>query len=72
MYHSSTSDINKEKILKSVTEETKVRVVFATSALGCGVNAKNVTFVCHFGPSYDLTDYCQQIGRAGRGTTVDM
>jgi len=59
--------------LNSLSEETNIRVVLATSALGCGVDMKNVLFVVNFGPAYDTVDFCQQIGRAGRtGSAVNM
>ena len=67
MYHADTLDHNKENVMDSLTRETgNVRVVIATSALGCGVNCKNLSFVLHFGPSHGLVEYCQQIGRVGR------
>ena len=31
----------------------------------------NVTYVIHYGLTYDLADYCQQVGRAGRGMDSD-
>ena len=66
MYHSCTLDSNKKKVLNSLTEDGVTRVIIATSALGCGINAKNLQYVLHFGPAFSLVDYCQQIGRAGR------
>ena len=68
IYHSATPEKSKEQVLKSLTDETNMRLVIATSALGCGVNAFNVKYVVHFGPSIGLADYCQQIGRAGRNS----
>ena len=69
MYHSETLEKIQNYVLHSVTNETNMRVVIATSALGCGVNTSNIMYVLHFGPSVSLVDYCQQIGRAGRGIT---
>lgn len=67
MYHSETLLHNKERVMQSLTSNDGiVRVVVATSSLGCGVNATDVQYVIHFGLAYDLADYCQQIGRAGR------
>ena len=45
MFHSNTPDHNKEVILKSFTGV--VRVVFATVALGMGVNLRDVNTVHH-------------------------
>ena len=68
MYHSNTLESHKEKCLNSLTKPGfSIRVVIATSALGCGVDMESVNFVIHFGPSFDTVDYVQQIGRAGRG-----
>ena len=71
MYHSCTLDANKNKVLDSLSHETVPRIIIATSALGCGVNAKNLKYVFHFGPAFSLIDYCQQIGRAGRSGEVN-
>ena len=69
MFHAQTVEKNKNRVLKSLTEESSiVRVFIATSSLGCGINAIGVKYVVHFGPSYALAYYCQQIGRAGRNT----
>ena len=46
-------------------------VIIATSALGCGINAHELKYVCHFGAAFSLIDYCQQIGRAGRKDEPD-
>eukprot|EP00111_Clytia_hemisphaerica_P011727 TCONS_00034454-protein len=51
---SRSFDDDKDKVLNSLfDDDASVRVVLATSALGCGVNVKNVEFVIHFGPSFD-------------------
>ena len=42
------------------------RVVFATNALGMGVNFAAVNTVIHFGAPNSLDDYLQERGRAGR------
>ena len=69
MYHADTDDKIKEKVLGSLVGDCgNVRVTIATSALGCGINCKDVKYVAHFGPSFSLVDYCQQIGRAGRNS----
>jgi len=66
IFHSKTLEKNKKKVLHSLTNETAMRFVIATSSLGCGVNMKGIKYIVHYGPSYDLTDYCQQVGRGGR------
>ncbi|XP_066936808.1 uncharacterized protein [Clytia hemisphaerica] len=71
MYHSETLPHKKKRVLDSLIDpHDAVRITVATSALGCGVDAKDVTNVIHFGPAYSLVDYCQQVGRAGRSHQV--
>ena len=43
-----------------------VRVVFATTAFGMGVDCKGLYNIIHFGPPGDIDDYLQESGRAGR------
>jgi superfamily II DNA or RNA helicase len=44
----------------------KTQVVVATNALGLGINVSNVRLVLHAEPSFDLLNYGQESGRAGR------
>ena len=70
MYHGETIARNKELVLKSqTTDNGSMRVIVATSSLGCGVDCKDVIFIVHLGVPFDLADYEQQIGRAGRDDT---
>lgn len=67
MYHSGTSDHNKDVISKSMSvPEGIVRVVFATVALGMGVNLAGLNTVIHYGAPRSLENYFQECGRAGR------
>jgi superfamily II DNA helicase RecQ len=43
-----------------------VRIVFATVALGMGVNMKSVNTTWHYGAPSSLDDYLQESGRGGR------
>lgn len=47
-------------------ENSRVRVLFATSALGMGVNVRNVEHVVHITPPSNIKSYVQETGRAGR------
>ena len=68
MYHSKTDDHNKEVIMASMSKpDGVVRVVFATMALGMGVNFTGLTCTMHYGAPRSLDDYFQECGRAGRG-----
>ena len=63
MFHAETPPSCKDDILKSLRiDNAMIRIVICTSALECGVNVKNVRYVIHYGPSYDVVDFCQQIG----------
>ena len=64
MFHSSTPNHNKEVVLKSMSKEAGiVRVVFATTALGMGVNFVGLYSTIHYRA---IDDYFQESGRAGR------
>ena len=68
MYHSKTDDHNKEVIMTNMSKEDGiVKVVFATMALGMGVNFSGLTSTIHYGTPCSLDDYFQESGRAGRG-----
>ena len=43
-----------------------IRVLFATTALGMGVNVPHVSKIIHIDPPSSLETYMQEIGRAGR------
>ncbi len=66
MYVSCTEQVVKDKIIKGFTEESSLRVVFATAAFGMGINCPAVREVAHLGPPSDLESYVQETGRAGR------
>ena len=70
MYHSKTPQHNKDVILKSLTEkEGVVRVVFATMALGMGIDCVGLSETIHHGAPRSIDDYSREweSGRAGRG-----
>ena len=55
MFHSSTSDANKQIILESLSKpDGTVRVVFATKALGMGVNFVGLRATIHYGAPRSL------------------
>ena len=54
---------NEKRIDRGNKADSQVRVLFATSALGMGVD---VTKVIHISPPSNLESYMQEIGRAGR------
>ena len=67
MFHAQTPQHNKDVILSSMQNaDGVVRVVFATVALGMGVNLVGVNRVIHYGAPSSIEDYFQESGRAGR------
>ena len=67
MYHSGTAGHNKDVIVKSISDAKGiVRVVFATVALGMGVNLATLNRIVHYDAPRSLDDYFQECGRAGR------
>ena len=56
----------KEDILREIKPKPRIRVLFATSALGMAVDAPGITNVIHIGPPSSLEAYLPEIGRAGR------
>ena len=67
MFHSCTDEHNKAVIMESLGKpDGVVRVLFATMAIGMGVDFKNLDFIIHYGAPRSLEDYFQESGRAGR------
>ena len=67
MYHANTPSHNKEVILSSMQRaDGTVRIVFATVALGMGVDLVGVNRVIHCGAPASIDDYFQESRRAGR------
>ena len=67
MFHAYTPQENKSAILSSLGDHNGVvRVVFATVALGMGVNMAGVNRIIHYGAPHSIEDYMQESGRAGR------
>lgn len=67
MYHASTPQHNKDVILSSLSKpDGVVRVVFATVALGMGINLRDINTVIHYGVPSSIEDYFQESGRGGR------
>eukprot|EP00794_Sanderia_malayensis_P001779 gene1779-1983_t len=70
MFHAGTDEEIKGHVINSMGKiDSSVRVVFATTAFGMGVDCKDVYHIIHFGPPGDIDDYLQESGRAGRDNT---
>ena len=66
-FHSPQTQEMKDEILKQLcSSKSTIRVVFATVALGMGVDIKGIRSVVHITPPYTIQAYFQETGRAGR------
>ncbi|XP_028412643.1 mediator of RNA polymerase II transcription subunit 34-like [Dendronephthya gigantea] len=66
-FHSPQTQEMKDEVLKQLcSSESTIRVVFATVALGMGVDIKGIRCVVHVTPPYTIQAYFQETGRAGR------
>ena len=66
-YHAPQTTAMKQQILKELSSSaSKVRLIFATVAMGMGVDIKAIRQVIHVGPSRTVREYFQETGRAGR------
>ncbi|XP_062587288.1 uncharacterized protein LOC134248910 [Saccostrea cucullata] len=66
-YHKDYPESMKKIIIQELTKlNPKLRLVFATVALGMGVNAPSVERIIHSRPPTTMEKYLQEIGRAGR------
>lgn len=60
----------KKSIISEIKKEnSRIRVLFATSALGMGVNAPHVEHIIHITPPSNIESYMQETGHAGRTGT---
>lgn len=67
MFHACTPQHNKDVITQSLLDpHGVVRVVFATIALGMGVDLQGVNKIIHYGAPGSIEDYFQESGRGGR------
>lgn len=66
-FHSPQTKEMKDEILRQLcSSESTVRVVFATVALGMGIDIRCIRKVIHVTPPYTIQAYFQETGRAGR------
>ncbi|MBW4553403.1 MAG: RecQ family ATP-dependent DNA helicase [Aphanocapsa sp. GSE-SYN-MK-11-07L] len=64
-YHGGLSAAERRQ-LESQWLAGQQRFVVCTSAFGLGINKPNCRWICHFQAPLSLTEYIQEIGRAGR------
>ena len=61
-----TSQMKDEILMQLCSVRSTVRVIFATVAMGMGVDIRNIRQVIHIGPPCNVKAYFQETGRAGR------
>eukprot|EP00111_Clytia_hemisphaerica_P020501 TCONS_00060406-protein len=68
VFHGKTPSHRRAEVMEEFTkaEGGECFIVIATSALGMGVNIRNIRHVIHVGLPKDVEAYIQEIGRAGR------
>lgn len=66
IYHSSSWQQSKERVIHSLKGQGILRVVIATTALSMGVNFPDIRFIINWGPARNILDQHQEAGRAGR------
>jgi superfamily II DNA helicase RecQ len=70
IYTAYVSDYNREKRYNEFLKvDSMIRIIFATTALGIGINIPNILRVClwTFPIGRNLGDFWQRIGRRDRG-----
>lgn len=66
-FHKDYTETMKNHIISELkSENPKLRLIFATVALGMGLDARCITRIIHCRPPTTLEKYLQEIGRAGR------
>ncbi|MBD2267885.1 ATP-dependent DNA helicase RecQ [Anabaena sp. FACHB-1391] len=71
-YHAGLSPTERRNI-EANWLSGKIPFVVSTCAFGMGINKSDVRWVVHFHPPYLLSEYVQEIGRAGRdGKPADV
>ncbi|XP_072037427.1 probable ATP-dependent DNA helicase RecS [Amphiura filiformis] len=67
MYHATTDKKVQDAVIDSFRNpDGSIRVLFATTAFGMGVDVKQVYTIIHYGPPKSISEYVQESGRAGR------
>ena len=60
MFHAKTPQRSKDIIVRSFQDPNGVvRVVFASVAMGMGVDLQSVNIILHYGAPSSIEDYCQ-------------
>lgn len=67
VFHSSLETSDQERIISQFKRpDSSIRCIVSTIALGMGIDIPDVVYVFHWGPSTNVINYWQEVGRAGR------
>ena len=64
-YHAGMDTMSRYRVQQQFMQG-EIDVITATSAFGMGIDKEDIRFVIHYHLSNDLSNYLQEIGRAGR------
>lgn len=64
-YHAGMDTMSRYRVQQQFMQG-EIDVITATSAFGMGIDKEDICFVIHYHLSNDLSNYLQEIGRAGR------
>ena len=72
-YHSPATKDMKDVIMDEIKrKDSRIRILFATTVLGMGVDASNIAHVVHIGSPSSMEAYVQEFGRAGRSNNKSL
>jgi superfamily II DNA helicase RecQ len=66
MYYAGVGNEKQKAHIQQQWENATQRVAICSNAFGLGIDQPDVRFVGHVGPIYDIENYGQESGRAGR------
>ena len=66
MYYADVGSEKEKAQIQQRWENGTERVAICSNAFGLGIDQPDVRVVCHVGPIYDMENYGQESGRAGR------
>jgi superfamily II DNA helicase RecQ len=66
MYYADVGSEKEKAQIQQRWENATERVAICSNAFGLGIDQPDVRVVCHVGPIYDMENYGQESGRAGR------
>ena len=66
MYHAKLDEVTKERVMKGIGDDDKVRLLFTTIAFGLGIDIKDNDVVVVWGARNFIQLY-QEVGRCAQG-----